>query len=256
MTLGIIILAGGRGTRIRSILKETPKIMAPIAGKPFLEWLLLWINSWQIITPKKVLLSTCIGHKFIKDYCEKEKIDVDCVSEKRPLGTFGAIANVASSYSYENYLIINGDTIFKANIDKIYNRFLNLNKRKPLIILKRNNDNGRFGGYKYIKNGWVFTEGPTNFISLGSFFISQNEIKKRWSRITSIQFDNFQINGLKKEIMIDKDCFREGPIMAEILDLDTPFIDIGIPSSLHEAQNFIPEIIKGININDKNDLYS
>ena len=47
---------------------------------------------------------------------------------------------VASSYSYENYLIINGDTIFKANIDKIYNRFLNLNKREPLIILKRNND--------------------------------------------------------------------------------------------------------------------
>ena len=44
--------------------------------------------------------------------------------------------------------------------------------------------------------------------------------------------------------MIDKDCFGEDPIMAEILSLDTPFIDIGIPSSLQEAQNFIPEIIK------------
>ena len=249
MTLGIIILAGGRGTRIRSILKETPKIMAPVSGKPFLEWLLLWIDSWQIKTPKKVLLSTCIGHKFIKDYCEKENIDVDCISEKKPLGTFGAIANVASSTLYENYLIINGDTIFKANIENIYNRFLNHSKRKPLILLKRNNDNIRFGGYKNVKNGWLFSEGPTSFISLGSFFISNDELKKRWSKITSIPFDNFQINNIKKEIMIDKDCFGEEPIMAEILDLDTPFIDIGIPKSLHEAQNFIPQIIKGININ-------
>ena len=50
-------------------------------------------------------------------------------------------------------------------------------------------------------------------------------------------------------LMIDKDCFGEEPIMAEILDLNTPFIDIGIPSSLHEAQDFIPEIIKGFKIN-------
>ena len=249
MTLGIIILAGGRGSRLKEILKETPKIMAPVAGKPFLEWLLLWIDSWQINTPKKVLLSTCIGHKFIKDYCEKEKIDVECISENRPLGTFGAIANVATSTSYENYLIINGDTIFKANIANIYNRFLSTIKREPLILLKKNNDNRRFGGYKNVKNGWLFSEGLTNFISLGSFFISYSDIKKRWTKTTSIPFDNSEINQIKKEIMIDKDCFGEEPIMAEILDLNTPFIDIGIPSSLHAAQDFIPEIIKGFKIN-------
>ena len=122
---------------------------------------------------------------------------------------------------------------------------LNSNKRKPLILLKSINNNIRFGGYKEEKNGWLFSEGPTNCISLGSFFISHSEIKKRWTRITSIPFDNFQINKIQKEIMIDKDCFGEEPIMAEILSLDTPFIDIGIPSSLKEAQNFIPEIIKG-----------
>ena len=53
MTLNIIILAGGKGTRIRNVLNKTPKIMAPVAGKPFLDWLLIWIDSWNIDIPKK-----------------------------------------------------------------------------------------------------------------------------------------------------------------------------------------------------------
>ena len=42
MTLNIVILAGGKGTRIRNLLNKTPKIMAPVAGKPFLDWLLIF----------------------------------------------------------------------------------------------------------------------------------------------------------------------------------------------------------------------
>ena len=69
MALNIIILAGGKGTRIKSVLKETPKIMANIAGKPFLDWLLVWIDSWELEIPNKILLSTCVGHNIIEDYC-------------------------------------------------------------------------------------------------------------------------------------------------------------------------------------------
>ena len=45
MSLKIIILAGGKGSRIKSVLNNTPKILAPIAGKNFLDWLLVWIDS-------------------------------------------------------------------------------------------------------------------------------------------------------------------------------------------------------------------
>ena len=54
MTLNIIILAGGKGTRIKPVLKTIPKILAPIAGKPFLYWLLLWIDSWKLKISKKI----------------------------------------------------------------------------------------------------------------------------------------------------------------------------------------------------------
>ena len=55
MKLTIIILAGGKGTRIKPILKTTPKILAPIAGKTFLDWLLIWIESWQFNISKEIL---------------------------------------------------------------------------------------------------------------------------------------------------------------------------------------------------------
>ena len=242
MALKIIILAGGKGTRIKKVLKNTPKIMAPINGKPFLDWLILWIYSWKINEKIDINISTCVGHEIIKGYCESKHISVKCIAEKKTLGTFGALANVASNSFSENYLVLNGDTLFEANIKKIYENYKNKINKKPLIILKKNNKNTRYGGYKKDNNGWIFSSEKSNFISLGAFFISHKELIKRWGNCTSIPFVNSQINNLNSELMIDKDCFQKDPIRAEILDLSTPFIDIGIPSSLEEAKKFIPKI--------------
>ena len=57
--------------------------------------------------------------------------------EQKPLGTFGALANVASINDAKNYLVINGDTIFKADFHKFYKRFCLRKDSKPLIILKK-----------------------------------------------------------------------------------------------------------------------
>jgi len=242
MALKIIILAGGKGTRIKKVLKNTPKIMAPILGKPFLDWLILWIRSWQLDEKLEINISTCVGHEIIKEYCKENHISIKCISEKKPLGTFGALANVAANSFSENYLVLNGDTLFDANIKKIYENYKNNINNKPLIILKKNINNSRYGGYKRDNNGWIFSREKSNFISLGAFFISYKELTKRWFDCTSIPFVSSKINKLNAELMIDKDCFQKDPIRAEILDLSTPFLDIGIPSSLEEAKNFLPII--------------
>ena len=80
MNLNIVILAGGKGTRVKEVLKDTPKIMAPIEGKPFLEWLLAWIESWKLEIPKNIILSTCIGQEIIKKYCENN-LNVKCTDK-------------------------------------------------------------------------------------------------------------------------------------------------------------------------------
>ena len=80
--------------------------------------------------------------------------------------------DVASKNISKNYLVLNGDTIFKADIREIYGQFINKKIKNPLIILKKSQNIERFGGYKKIDKGWLFTNERTNFISLGMFFIN------------------------------------------------------------------------------------
>ena len=229
---------------IRDRLKTTPKILAPIAGKTFLDWLLLWIESWGMnISKENILLSTCIGHEKIRNYCIEKNLNLDCIKETSPLGTFGALAYVATRKISKNYLILNGDTIFKADINQIYSQFKKYVEPKPLIILKKSFNNSRYGGFKKIKDGWIFTNEKTQHISLGSFFIRYEDLKKRWLSNTNIPFESQKINESDRETMIDKNLFGMSPVSAAILKEETPFIDIGIPESFKNAQTFIPKII-------------
>ena len=76
-------------------------------------------------------------------------------------------------------------------------------------------------------------------------------IKERWLNKTLINFDSLSINEKTfKEMMIDKDCFGENPINGYRLNIDTPFLDIGIPSSYNKSQTFIPNIIREMKMND------
>src|SRR5687768_5011676 len=85
-----IILAGGLGTRLRGVIGEIPKCMAPVAGKPFLHYILQYLTGQDI---SRVVLS--LGYKsevvirWIKQ--EKRPLDIDWVIEKTPLGTGGGI---------------------------------------------------------------------------------------------------------------------------------------------------------------------
>ena len=244
MTLSIVVLAGGKGTRIKPILGNTPKILAPIGGKTFLDWFLKWVNNWKLDINNKIILSTGIGHQQVENYCKKNDHDVICIDEIKPLGTFGAIANVASKFYSEDYLVLNGDTIFDANFKNLYEIYC-ANTKKPTLILKESIKNERYGGYKKTEQGWVFTKEKSQFISLGAFFISYENLKKRWDQKTNIPFDANSINKkIEREMFIDSDCFGENPISAVTLKKDTYFLDIGIPSSYSKSQNCIPLFIK------------
>ena len=251
MSLKIIILAGGKGTRISPVIGDTPKILALVAGKPFLEWVILWIKKWKLEFDYEILISTCIGHKKVKDYCLRKKHNIQCVREDEPLGTFGAIANVASKHYSKNYLVLNGDTIFKANFQKIFKIFLNQSEDLPLLILKETLTNDRYGGYEHKEHGWVFSNENSKFISMGAFFISYKSLKERWLKRTSINFTTSSINEYKtQELMIDKDCFGENPINVFKLGFNIPFLDIGIPNSYNQSQTYIPKIFGEMESND------
>lgn len=115
----IVIMAGGKGTRIASVNSEVPKPMIPILDKPILEW--------QIDTLKKqgytefVFIVGHLGHT-ITDYFgdgSKFGISIEYIVEEQPLGTAGALYYLKDSIK-EDFLLLNGDIIFDVDINRFY----------------------------------------------------------------------------------------------------------------------------------------
>ncbi len=92
-----VVLAGGQGTRIRHLLPDLPKPMAPVLGRPFLEWLVRYLAGQGI---GEVIVSTGYKAEVIEGHFARlalPGIRVSCVSEAEPLGTGGGFLQAASS---------------------------------------------------------------------------------------------------------------------------------------------------------------
>ena len=89
----VVILAGGLGTRLRSEVKDVPKCMAPVAGKPFLWYLLKDLNKYKEVT--RVILSVGYLREFIFKWIEGVRREfsfaIEYAIEEKPLGTGGGI---------------------------------------------------------------------------------------------------------------------------------------------------------------------
>ena len=85
-----VILAGGMGTRLRSVIKDFPKPMAPVNGKPFLFFVLQWITRYPV---EKIILSLGFKPGTVRNYFGDSfsGIPVGYVVEDQPLGTCGTI---------------------------------------------------------------------------------------------------------------------------------------------------------------------
>lgn len=112
-----IVLAGGFGTRLRSVVSEVPKPMAPVDGRPFLEYQLdYWINQGvsELILSVGYLKEIIINH-FGDSYTG---IPIKYSQEDVPLGTGGAVALAARELE-EPFLLINGDTFFSIDLEEL-----------------------------------------------------------------------------------------------------------------------------------------
>src|SRR5687768_2739522 len=115
-----IILAGGLGTRLRSVVSDLPKCMAPVAGRPFLFYV---INQLRLQGIQKFIFSLGYKHEVIEEYLRSEfsTLDYQCSIEEEPLGTGGAIQLACGLATAENVMVANGDTLFKINGTEILN---------------------------------------------------------------------------------------------------------------------------------------
>ena len=115
----VIILAGGLGTRLKSTIPDLPKCMAPVNGGPFLFYVINYLRRLGI---EKFIFSLGYKHEVIEAYLQNEfsTLDFQCLIEKEPLGTGGAILASCYRTSGKIVLVLNGDTIFKSDIERAF----------------------------------------------------------------------------------------------------------------------------------------
>lgn len=115
-SIDVAILAGGLGTRLRGVIGETPKVLAPVAGKPFIDHLFAWLKGFDA---RRIVL--CLGFRAEK-VVEHVKahppagLEVVSVVEPKPLGTAGGLRFARSSFKSDPVLVINGDTFVDADL--------------------------------------------------------------------------------------------------------------------------------------------
>ena len=139
-----IILAGGKGTRLKDVVRDLPKPMAPIHGKPFLEYLVIQLARWNI---RDIVLSVGYKYEIIQNYFQEGElwnVRIRYSVENRPLGTGGAIRESAQLINDDDFLIMNGDSYFDLDFDVF--RAFHLSKKSSLSLALAAKDNtGRYG---------------------------------------------------------------------------------------------------------------
>jgi len=115
LTKSAIILAGGMGTRLKSVIQDIPKPMAPVNGQPFLTYVLDYLAAYGIT---EVVLSVGYRYEVILAHFgyDYKDISIRYSIEHEPLGTGGAIYKATKLLQEPTFFAMNGDSLFKRNV--------------------------------------------------------------------------------------------------------------------------------------------
>lgn len=220
-----IVLAGGLGTRLRSELEDIPKCMAPINGKPFLEYIFDYLERQFVDT---VILSLGYKHRVVADWLNGKAFTfkIHRVVEQEPMGTGGGIKLALRKAREAQAFVINGDTLFDVDLramkevmqpnDKAVIALKTMEKfeRYGVVSMDAQNRILAFEEKKYCENGlinggvYLFNTALESLHNFPDKFSFENDFLEPEAR-------NKTLRGFKS---------------------DGYFIDIGIPEDYKRAQ--------------------
>lgn len=221
-----IILAGGLGTRLRSVLPDLPKCMAPVNGRPFLFYI---IDYYQKQGIEKFIFSLGYKHEIISAGIKEKypSLPVEFVIENEPLGTGGAIQLAIEKAKGRDILILNGDTFFEVNMEALAN-FHKRSGSACTLSLKPMKDFERYGvveleeddRIKSFKEKKHYNEGLIN----GGVYILNTGRFRQQKRPAKFSFEKDYLETFFSAMPM-YGCIQNGY-----------FIDIGIPEDFQRAQ--------------------
>jgi NDP-sugar pyrophosphorylase family protein len=177
-----IILAGGRGERLKPLTDKLPKILLPLGNRPFCFYQIEWLRKYGI---KEIIFALGYLADKVKEVFFIEKnvnLSIDYVIENSYLDTAGAIKNVFNNKNIEEpCIVLNGDILTNINLFKIINFHYKKKSLLTLTLIKKRNPSSSYGIIKLKEDGKIleFSEKlkttSTSLINAG-IYIFQPEI--------------------------------------------------------------------------------
>lgn len=188
-----IILAGGLGTRLRSVLPDVPKCLAPVAGRPFLFHV---INYWRSQGIERFVFSLGYKSDQIQEYLSNQfpTLNYEVVIEQKPLGTGGGIVLALRACQHPQVLVLNGDTLFRGDLHAAA-RLHEVESANCTLLLKPMINFDRYGVVHTEPNGSIkaflekqaVTEGQIN---AGVYLIDRHKLlDEEWPAAFSFEKD-------------------------------------------------------------------
>ncbi len=231
MVTEAVVLAGGLGTRLRTALPDAPKAMAPIAGKPFLAYLLEFLEASGL---RRVVLAVGYKSEAIRSFFGSRYAGLDLAYsiEEEPLGTGGALQQALGKVGGDFAFVLNGDTFLRIDYQKFADALHSAPRPQLAVALRHVDDASRYGAV-VVADGRIRgfrargTAGP-GLINAGCYLVAK---------------DIFQHHPMPSKFSWEQDFLepRAAALNAAAFECDAPFIDIGVPDALAAAQILLPQ---------------
>lgn len=229
MNIPALILAGGLGTRLKNVIADVPKPMAPVNNRPFLEYLIKYLSAYDF---NKFIIS--VGYKkesIIRHFgLNYGKNKIVYAPEEKPLGTGGALKNALNFFSDEKFFVLNGDTWFAMN----YASFLEKTSQFACAVaIRKELNKNRYGSVtvddKFRVTGFYEKKDTidSDWMNAGVYFFERSVLLR--------YFPSEDAFSMEKDVL--PNMARSGDLFG--IPMEGDFIDIGIPEDYERAKKII-----------------
>lgn len=228
-----IILAGGLGTRLRSAVADLPKCMAPVHGTPFISFVIDYLKKEGI---ENFIFSLGYKSEAIISYTDTayKELHKKYVIETKQLGTGGAIKASCKETTEENVIVVNGDTLFTIDINRL-SQFHATHTADCTIALKEMLDFDRYGAVELNSDNSIKAFKEKQFCNKGTIN----------GGVYALTVSNILADACPEVFSFEKDWLEKNTGIKKLYGVvnDKYFIDIGIPADYQRFQDDYHTII-------------
>lgn len=228
-----IILAGGLGTRLRSVLPNIVKPMAPINGRPFLEYQMdYWIDQGI----DEFIISVGYRKNDVMEYFGESYngCRIKYAIEDQPLGTGGGLLQAINLVDQnESILVLNGDTFFEVDYIEL-KKYHDQKKSQWTFSLFRSYDVNRYMGIETDSNGAIRSltskkKELTSLVNGGVYLVNTN-------LFSTSRFKAGDKASLEDDLLSE---FFSNNVRLFGIEFSGQFIDIGLPDDYNKASTIL-----------------